>query len=136
MPRRRLPMGKITEVLRLNGDGVSVRDIAVSVGVGKTTVYEYLVRADAAGIGWRLPEAVDEEGLQSKLFPPRDVELAVTGPGIVVTWCGGPRVSMLDRRNHMKRHRHTPGSLLVRFQTSCARFVGQSGSSYSKAHCV
>ncbi|MCA1702651.1 MAG: helix-turn-helix domain-containing protein [Actinobacteria bacterium] len=63
MPRRKLPMRKITEVLRLKAAGMSMRDVAASVGVGKTTVYEYMARADAAGIGWPLPEGMDEEAL-------------------------------------------------------------------------
>ncbi|MCA1708936.1 MAG: IS21 family transposase, partial [Actinobacteria bacterium] len=80
MPRRKLPMRKITEVLRLNAEGISMRDIAASIGAGKTTVYEYLARADAAGIGWPLPEGMDEEALQAKLFPPRDADLAARRP--------------------------------------------------------
>ena len=36
-------MRKITEVLRLKAAGTSIRDIAASVGAGRTTVFEYLV---------------------------------------------------------------------------------------------
>jgi len=32
------------------------RDIAMSIGAGKTTVYESLARAEAAGIAWPVPE--------------------------------------------------------------------------------
>ena len=32
-------MRKITEVLRLKAAGISIRDIAASVGAGRTTVY-------------------------------------------------------------------------------------------------
>jgi len=34
------------------GAGLTVREIARSTGAGRTTVFEYLVRADAAGLTW------------------------------------------------------------------------------------
>ncbi len=80
MPRRKLPIRKISEVLRLKAAGMDIRDIARSVGAGKTTVYEYLARAEAAGIGWPLPEGLDEEALAAKLFPPPSGELAARRP--------------------------------------------------------
>ena len=73
-------MRKITEVLRLKAAGMSSRDIARSVGAGKTTVYEYLARAEAAGIGWPLPEGMDEEALEARLFPPPCAALAARRP--------------------------------------------------------
>jgi len=63
-------MRKIADVLRLKAAGMSVRDIATSVGAGRTTVCEYLARAEAAGISWPLPTDLDEEALELKLFPP------------------------------------------------------------------
>ena len=61
-------MRKIADVLRLKAAGMSVRDIATSVGAGRTTVCEYLARAEAAGISWPLPDDLDEEALELKLF--------------------------------------------------------------------
>jgi transposase len=58
-------MRKIGEVLRLQSRGLSRREISQSVGVGKTTVGEYLVRAQAAGIGWPLTEGMDESALEA-----------------------------------------------------------------------
>jgi len=63
-------MRKISEVLRLRAQGRSIREIAASVGVGHTAVGEYLRRAEAAGLGWPLPEGVGEEELDARLFPP------------------------------------------------------------------
>ena len=40
---RKLSMRKITEVLRLEAAGMNMRDIARSIGAGKTTVCDYLV---------------------------------------------------------------------------------------------
>ncbi len=73
-------MRKITEVLRLKAAGMSSRDIAASVGAGKTTIYEYLVRAEAAGVAWPLPDGLDEAALDAKLFPPPTAELAARRP--------------------------------------------------------
>jgi transposase len=73
-------MRKITEVLRLKAAGMNSRDIATSVGVGKTSVYEYLARAEAAGLSWPLPDGLDEAALEAKLFPPPTAELAARRP--------------------------------------------------------
>lgn len=73
-------MRKINEILRLRSQGMSVADIATSVGAGRTTVYEYLARAESAGISWPLPAGVDEEMLEQKLFPPPSAELAARRP--------------------------------------------------------
>jgi transposase len=62
-------MRKTTEVLRLRAAGLSVRDIARSTGAGRTTVFEYLVRADAAGVSWPLPEGMGAEEVEAALFP-------------------------------------------------------------------
>ena len=48
MPRGRLSMRKIGEVLRLKAAGMTRSDIARSTGIGRTTVYEYLSRAKIA----------------------------------------------------------------------------------------
>jgi transposase len=62
-------MRKIKEVLRLKWEGgLSNRAIAVSCGVGVTTVREYLVRAARAGLSWPLSEDVEEQALEALLF--------------------------------------------------------------------
>ena len=72
-------MRKISEVLRLQAQGLSRWQISQSVGVGKTTVGEYLRRAEAAGIGWPLPDRMGEDSLEAKLFPTPTV--AGSSPG-------------------------------------------------------
>ena len=62
-------MRKTTEVLRLRATQMSARDIARAVGVARSTVGEYLRRADAAGVSWPLPEGLDDEALGALLFP-------------------------------------------------------------------
>ena len=73
-------MRKIGEVLRLKAAGLNIRDIAVSVGVGKTTVYEYLARAEGAGLRWPLPAELDESAVEAPLFPPPSAELFANRP--------------------------------------------------------
>jgi transposase len=61
-------MRKIEEVLRLKRQGRSAREIARSVGIGRTTVAQYLARAATAGLSWPLPEGLDAAGLERLLF--------------------------------------------------------------------
>ena len=68
MPRGRLSMRKVEDVLRLRwGAGLSPRQIAKSVGIGRTTVSEYIARAEAAGITWPLPEGMNAAELERRL---------------------------------------------------------------------
>lgn len=72
MPRERLSMRTIREVLRLRWEAkLSHREIAISCRLGRSTVQEYLLRAKAAGLSWPIPEELDEERLEQLLFPPR-----------------------------------------------------------------
>jgi len=65
-------MRKIREVLRLRlGHRASVRDIAAACRIGRTTVNEYVHRAEAAGLGWPLAEDLSDKDLEGLLFPPR-----------------------------------------------------------------
>jgi transposase len=65
-----LSMRKLSEVLRLSLEQkLSVRRIARSCRLARSTVSDYLGRARAAGLGWPLPEGMDEERLDATLFP-------------------------------------------------------------------
>ena len=70
MPAKRLSMRKIKEVLRLRAQGLSDRKVARSVKVARTTVRRIRRRAEAAGLGWPLPEDLTESALEAMLFPP------------------------------------------------------------------
>jgi transposase len=64
-------MRTIKEILRLRWEaGLSHRAIAVSCRKGQTTVRDYVLRAEAAGLSWPLPEEMDEEALERLLFAP------------------------------------------------------------------
>ena len=69
-----LSMQKVSEVLRLSLEQkLSVRRIACSCGLARSTVSDYLGLARVAGLGWPLPEGMDEERLKGLLFPVRAV---------------------------------------------------------------
>ena len=69
MPAERLPMRKIRNILRLRwGCGLSSRQIAVSQGIARSTVADYLGRAEAGGIGWPLADDMDETTLEARIF--------------------------------------------------------------------
>jgi transposase len=64
-------MRKIKEVLRLKGElSFSNREIAHSCSLSHSTVAEYLLRADSAGLCWPLPAELDDRTLENLLFPP------------------------------------------------------------------
>ena len=51
------------------GQGVSDRRIATAVGIARSTVADCLGRARVAGIGWPIPDAIDDAELERRLFP-------------------------------------------------------------------
>lgn len=70
MPQERLPVRKIREVIRLHHETeLSNRAIARACKISNSTVGEYLLRAEGAGVGWPLPEGLDDAGLYQRLFP-------------------------------------------------------------------
>ncbi len=63
-------MRRIKEALRLSYEkGLSPRQIAKSLDIGRTTIQEYLHRAQQAGLAWPLAPELDEASLESLLFP-------------------------------------------------------------------
>lgn len=69
MPRERSSMRQIREVLRLRYEkGLGQRDIAQGCQLGRTTVREYLRRAQEAGLTWPLPADLDDAALEARLF--------------------------------------------------------------------
>lgn len=71
MAKQRLSVRKVKEVLRLcYEEGRSQREIAQSLGIGRSTVGEYLARAREAGLKWPLPAGWTDVQLEAELFPP------------------------------------------------------------------
>ena len=83
MPQNRVTMRKIREILRLAWScGQTRQSIAVSCGIGKTTVTDTLYRASAAGLSYPLPFDLDDERLELLLYPvhPRAITSRRTTP--------------------------------------------------------
>ncbi len=69
MAQIKITMRQIQEILRLKHQNrLSVREIARSCGLPTSTVGDYLKRAEAAGIGWPLPEGPSEKELLDRLL--------------------------------------------------------------------
>ena len=69
MPRPRSTMRKIREILRLSlGEGLSRRQVGAATGSPYATVADHLGRAQRAGLGWPLPEDMDDAALEARLF--------------------------------------------------------------------
>jgi len=69
VPRPRSTMRKIREILRLSlGEGLSRRQIGAATGSPYSTIADHLGRAERAGLGWPLPEDMDDAALEARLF--------------------------------------------------------------------
>jgi transposase len=73
MTQERLTVRKIREVLRLHHQAeLSNRAIARTCKVSNSTVGEYLERAEQAGLGWPLPDDLNDQELYRRLFPEKE----------------------------------------------------------------
>jgi len=68
MPQKRAPMRKIREVLRLHGLGLSQVQIHRSTGLARSTVGEYLARAERAEVPAPAPDELGDAELERLLF--------------------------------------------------------------------
>lgn len=76
MPRERVSMRKIREVLRLKWErGLSERQISKSCRLSRSTIHNYVGRAQVAGLTWPLPVDMDDETLDGLLFPESQTEV-------------------------------------------------------------
>ena len=72
MAKRRIAMHKIKRIMRLShGAGRSQREIARACGLSQPSVQRVPKRAREAGLGWPLPEELDEEALAVRLYGER-----------------------------------------------------------------
>lgn len=62
-------MRKIREALRLRTQGMSGRQIAASLSLGRATISDYFRRADLAKLEWPLPDDLTDAALEEMLFP-------------------------------------------------------------------
>ena len=52
------------------GHHLSQQTIGQSLRLSQAAVSQYLKRAERAGLGWPLPDKLDDAGLETLLFPP------------------------------------------------------------------
>ena len=63
-------MRKIKEILRLKFNlGLKDRVIARSCSIPRSSIANYITRAQAAGLSWPLPSDLDDVALEKLLFP-------------------------------------------------------------------
>jgi transposase len=68
MPQKGLTMPALREILRLRWDqGCSAREVARRCALSHSTVLDYLKKAEAAGLGWPVPEDLDDDALAARL---------------------------------------------------------------------
>lgn len=80
-------MRQVLEILRLKHEHrLSIREIARSCGVASSTVGDYLLRAEAAHLGWPLPEGVGEAELEARLAAVATPRVAGTPPPPIPDW--------------------------------------------------
>ena len=78
---KRLPMRKIRDALRLRANGLTLREISESLGLGRTTVGDHLHRAAHVGLTWPLDDALTDAEMDAQLFPPPSgVAASITQP--------------------------------------------------------
>ncbi|NMU46972.1 sigma-70 family RNA polymerase sigma factor, partial [Vibrio parahaemolyticus] len=69
MAKKRTPMNKIKEILRLKYEcGLSYRSIASCLNVSLATVSELVARFKQSQIGWPLPEDCSDTDLTKALY--------------------------------------------------------------------
>ena len=81
MPRKRVAMRQVREVLRLKwACDLSDRQIAQSLRISRPTVAEYVRQAQRAGLSWPLPDTLDDAGLKRELAAALDPIAASSRP--------------------------------------------------------
>jgi len=75
-------MRKMRDVLRLSVEGLSTRQGAASLAIGRTTLKDYLDRREELGLSWPLPPCLSDTHLERLIFPrtARDVSNRATQP--------------------------------------------------------
>lgn len=78
--KRRLTMRQLRQMLRLAGSGTSSREIAVVLGVARSTVQDNLKRAALAGLAWPLPGELTDDA-SNIVFSPAPGSSRASGEG-------------------------------------------------------
>jgi transposase len=128
MPNQRLSMRHIKEVLRLYFEQKrSRREIARSLKLSPTTVADYLQRAQVAGLGYPLPEGLNDDALHQRLFPtPPPVTVVRPAPDWPQVYADLKRKGMtLTLAWQEYKAVHPAGYQFSWFSDAYRRYVGQ-----------
>ena len=66
--KRKLTMRHLRQLIRLNHEGVSAREIARTLGAARSTIQDGLNRAKASGLVWPLSSDLTDEVLEKQLY--------------------------------------------------------------------
>ena len=81
MPKQRLRMKQILEIMRLRyGLSCSQQAVSDATGIARSTVKDYLLRVQAAGLSWPLPQEMTNEQLNELIFPSNANKSSVNRP--------------------------------------------------------
>jgi hypothetical protein len=97
--KRKLTMRHLRQLLRLDHEGVSAREIGRTLGAARSTIQDGLKRAKAAGLVWPLSSDLTDEVLEKQLFGRAGRKASIT---IFRTGLGGDssRVEAAWRQSH------------------------------------
>jgi len=139
MSRKREPMRKIKEVLRLAYlDALSERQIAVGANVKKTTVHDYLLRAKRTSLSWPEIQGMNDEAIEALLFPRKESKVDERS---CPDWV---HVHTELRRKHVTlqllweehRQEHPEGYSYSRYCELYRQFAGTVDLSMRQTHCA
>ena len=66
---RRTELKNVLIMLRHRSNGLSLQEIASTLGCSKATVSGVLKRADEVGIQWPLPDGMKDDDVEAALWP-------------------------------------------------------------------
>lgn len=138
MAQKRLCMRQIKEVLRLKYElGKNQRDIKNLCGIGKTTVQEYLSRAQQAGITWPLAEGTTDEYLEKTLFPDKQIFTPEKAPipfQHIAQEIRRPNVTMWRLWEEYKAENPDNGYQYSFFNKLVGKYIGSTNYSMRQEH--
>ena len=137
MANKRLSMRRIKEVLRLYFEQKqSRRLIAQALGVSPTTIGDYILRAQAAGLGYPLPPEIDDDELNQRLFPaPPPVTLKRPEPDWPAVYAAMRTPGMtLTLAWQEYKGTHPDGYQLSWFCDAYKRYIGKLGVTLRQHH--
>src|SRR5205085_2668098 len=76
------------------------REINTSLGISRTSVRNYLARAECAGLSWPLPEHLDDAAIEARLFKRTDEAVR----------SDRPQPDWLEVHREHKRGKHAPAA--------------------------